>query len=183
MNKQQLAQYLSFSAIPLSLIWLVVDFSVEPIIVGILGVSNVIGSGVPWNFRKYNSNKLSGKVSFNYNKNNKKYTFGKDECEFETQWSTASDTSIHSYARTPTVTGVSVVTDAANITDILDSSSYEFTGTETPQRGEILLLKNKFGNYAALKIINITDRTRNGIEDELTVEYVINSNGCTDFRK
>jgi len=183
MSRQQIAQYLSFSAIPLSILWLLVDFSIEPIIVGILGISNVVSTGLPWRYRKYNSNKFSGTVSFNYNKNNKKYTFGKDDCEFETQWSTASDTSIHAYARTPSVESVSVVTDLAQISDISDASSYEFTGTETPQRGDILLLKNKFGNFAALKIIDIVDRTRNGLEDELTVEFVINSNGCTDFRK
>jgi len=53
--------------------------------------------------------------------------------------------------------------------------------TRTPQEGEIVILKNRFGNYAALKIIDIKDRTRSDDRDELTFEYVINPNGYTDF--
>jgi len=183
MNKQQIAQYISLSSIPLSVVWFVIEPSIEPIIVALLGVSNLVSTGLPWRYRKYNSNKQSGTVSFNYNKNSKKYTFGSEEYEFETQWSTASDTSIHAYARTPTVSELAVVTDKAKISEISDTSSYEYTDTETPQKGDILVLKNKYGNYAGLKIVNIKDRSRNDDTDELTVEYVINTGGCSDFRK
>ncbi len=183
MNKRQVAQYISFLSIPLSIVWLIVDGSIEPIIMIVLGVSNVVSTGFPWQHKKYNSNKQSGTVSFNYNKNNKKYTFGRNDYEFETQWSTASDTSIHIYGRTPTIKKLSIVTDKANISDISDASNYEYTENETPQKGDIVLLKNKYGNYAALKILSIKDRSRNDDIDEVTVEYVLNTGGCSDFRK
>ena len=87
------------------------------------------------------------------------------------------------YARTPSIKEIAVVSDKANICDIHDATAYEFTDHERPQKGEILLLKNRFDNYAALKILDIKDRTRDHDIDELTVEYVVNPPGVTDFRK
>ena len=181
-NKQQLTHYISFSAVPLSAIWFLLEPSIEPIIVGLYGVNSVIGQGLPWNYRKYASKKERGTVSFNFNKNGKKYEFGTNETYFETQWSSSSATSIQSYARTPSVKEIAVVSDKANICDIHDATAYEFTDHERPQKGEILLLKNRFNNYAALKILDIKDRTRDHDIDELTVEYVVNPPGVTDFR-
>lgn len=182
-NKQNLTNYISFSAVPLSILWLFLDPSIEPIIVGLYGVNSIIGQGFPWGTKKYSSLRNKGVISFNYNKNNKKYEFGRDDIYFETQWSSASDSSIHAYARTPSVHAVAVVSDKANINEIQDATNYEFTDHECPQKGEILLLKNRFGNYAALKILDIKDRTRNHDRDELTVEYVINPPSITDFRE
>lgn len=53
--------------------------------------------------------------------------------------------------------------------------------TQTPQEGEIVILKNKFGNFAALQIVDIKDRTRSDNCDELTFEYTINPEGNVDF--
>ncbi|ACX86497.1 hypothetical protein LES60_18385 [Pectobacterium brasiliense] len=182
LNKQQLTSYISFSAVPLSVFWLILEPGIEPIIVGLYGINSIIGQGFPWNTKKYASLRNKGTVSFNFNKNCNKYEFGKDNVFFETQWSSASDSSIHAYARTPSVQAVAVVPDKANINEIQDATNYEFTDHECPQKGEILLLKNRFGNYAALKILDIKDRSRNHDIDELTVEYVINPSGITDFR-
>lgn len=182
-NKQQLTHYISFSAVPLAIIWLILEPGIEPIIVGLYGINSVIGQGVPWNYRKYFSLRDKGTVRFNFNKNNSKYEFGEGYTYFETYWSSSSDSCIHAYAQTPSVTAVAVVSDKVYISDIHDATAYEFTNHERPQKGEILLLKNRFGNYAALKVIDIKDRSRNHDIDELTVEYVINPAGVTDFRE
>ncbi len=182
LNKQQVSHWISFSAIPLSISWLLFEPSIEPIIVGLYGVNSIIGLGMPWNYRKYASKRNKGEVSFNFNKNSKRYDFGSDATLFEVEWSSSCATSIHAYGRTPSVNKVAIVSDKANICDISDASSYEYTDHEQPQRGEILLLKNRFNNYAALKIINIKDRSRGSDIDELTIEYAINPEGITDFR-
>lgn len=182
-NKQELTNYISFSAVPLSILWFIMDPSIEPIIVGLYGVNGVIGQGLPWKKNKYSSLRSKDIISFNYNKNNNKFEFGKDDVYFETKWSTGSDTCIHAYASAPSIQAVAVVSDKANINQIQDVTNYEFTDHETPQKGEILLLRNRFGNYAALKILSIKDRTRHDDTDELTVEYVINPPGITDFRE
>ena len=49
------------------------------------------------------------------------------------------------------------------------------------QEGEIVVLLNNFGNYAALQIIDVKDRIRGDNRDELTFEYVIISGGRTNF--
>lgn len=182
-NKQQLTHYISFSAVPLAIIWLFIEPGIEPIIVGLYGINSVIGQGLPWNYRKYASLRDKGTVSFNFNKNGKKYEFGAGATYFEIQWSSSSASCIQAYARTPSVKEIAVVTDKAGIKEIHDATTYEFTDHERPQKGEILLLKNRFGNYAALKILDIKDRTRNHDIDELTVEYAINPAGITDFRE
>jgi len=87
LNKQQVSHYISFSAIPLSLVWFILEPGIEPLIVGLYGVNSIIGQGLPWNYRKYASKRNIGTVSFNFNKNGKKYEFGKDATYFETQWS------------------------------------------------------------------------------------------------
>jgi hypothetical protein len=126
-NKQQISHWISFSAIPLSIIWLVIDPSIEPIIVGLYGVNSIIGMGMPWNFRKYAAKRNKGTISFNFNKNGKKYEFGSDVTLFEMSWSSASATSIHAYGRSASVRKLAIVSDVANICDVADASTYEFT--------------------------------------------------------
>ena len=126
--------------------------------------------------------RLSGRVTFDYSNNNGKYIIGNNELLFETAWSKASDDSIYILNDPASIKGVALALGKHRITDINDASSYDMTSrTRTPQEGEIVILKNRFGNYAALKIIDIKDRTRSDDRDELTFEYVINPNEYIDF--
>ncbi|MBB1525388.1 hypothetical protein H4Q82_02605 [Pectobacterium carotovorum subsp. carotovorum] len=77
-NKQKLTSYISFSAVPLSIFWLILESGIEPIIVGLYGINSIIGQGFPWNTKKYASLRNKGTVSFNFNKNCNEYEFGKD---------------------------------------------------------------------------------------------------------
>jgi len=130
----------------------------------------------------YMNQRLSGRVTFDYSNNNGKYIIGNNELLFETAWSKASDDSIYILNDPASIKGVALALGKHRITDINDASSYDMTSrTRTPQEGEIVILKNRFGNYAALKIIDIKDRTRSDDRDELTFEYVINPNEYIDF--
>lgn len=48
---------------------------------------------------------------------------------------------------------------------------------------EIVILKNIYWNYCAVKILDIKDNSRSDKIDEITFEYIINSDWYTDFRK
>ncbi len=101
---------------------------------------------------------------------------------FETAWSKASDVSIYIYNDPASIEGVALAIGKNRISDVTDASAYDMTSrTRTPQKGEIVILKNRFGNFGALKINDIKDRTRSDNRDELTFDYMINPNGHVDF--
>ena len=51
----------------------------------------------------------------------------------------------------------------------------------TPGRGEIVVLRNVDGFYAALQILGIKDDTRGADRDELRFRYAIQANGTDTF--
>lgn len=64
----------------------------------------------------------------------------------------------------------------------MDAAQYEMSSRAVaPREGEVVVMKNNFGNFAAVRIADIGDRTRDDERDELTLEYVINPRGGTDF--
>ena len=82
----------------------------------------------------------------------------------------------------PSVAGLALALGAARITDVRDASRYEMSSrTVCPREGEVVVLRNNFGNYAAIRIVDVKDRTRADAKDEVTFEYVINPSGGTDF--
>lgn len=134
------------------------------------------------NKSKYISKRLKDKISFNYSKNNWTYKIWKDELLFELKFSKASGDSIHIYTDPPSIEGLAIALKEENIKKIKDASKYEMSSrSETPQEWEIVILKNKYGNYCAVKIIDIKDRTKSDDKDEVTLEYCINMDWDKDF--
>lgn len=133
---------------------------------------------------KYLSPAVKGTVSFDYSNNNGRFVIGQSDVLFETAWSKASSTSIHAYSDSPTIHSLALVYDKKNINEINDAESYDFTSrVRTPQTNEIVIWHNQKGYFAATKILNVKDRTRGDGKDELTIEYVILTNGTGDFSK
>ena len=103
---------------------------------------------------------------------------------FETRWSKASDRSIHAYRDPPSIRTVALVKDKKEISSIDDARVYDGSSrTRSPNVGQIVLIQNTNGFFAALKILDIKDDTRGSQFDELTFEYVIQANGTPDFTK
>ena len=74
--------------------------------------------------------------------------------------------------------------DAKEISEISDATRYDMTSdVRTPEEGEIVVARNQNDYWAAMKVLDVKDRTRADDKDELTFEYVILSNGIADFRK
>jgi len=103
---------------------------------------------------------------------------------FETDWSKASNTNIHLYNDPPSIKSVALAKDVDNIKLIKDARIYNSSSrVRTPNLNQITILQNINGFYAAIKIIDIKDDTRGSENDELTFEYVIQTNGTPDFTK
>ncbi len=164
-------------------VWLFKAPDFEPVTVVLFGAAGLLSTWWPRISKKYAQKRLKGTISFNYSNNNGRYCIGKNGHLFETAWSKASDTSIHIYNDPPSINRLAVVKNKANISDIDDASAFDFSSrVRTAEKGDIVILKNKYGNYAALKVIDIKDSSRSDDIDEISFKYVINPGGKSDFR-
>ncbi|MYG41130.1 MAG: TIR domain-containing protein [Nitrospira sp. SB0677_bin_15] len=133
---------------------------------------------------KYVSPTPKGNVTFDYSNNNGKYSIGSGAYMFETKWSKGSDRSIRVYSDPPSIRTVALVKDKQEISSINDARVYDGSSrVRSPNVGQIVLLQNMNGFFAALKVLDIKDDTRGSQWDELTFEYVIQTNGTPDFTK
>jgi len=130
----------------------------------------------------YHAPELRGRVSFDYSSNNQKFVIGSGLFLFETQWSKADKTSIHAYSDSETIEAIALAKGHSEIDSIQTVDSFDFTSrTRMPQRGQIIIWRNKNGFFAATKVIEIKDDTRGDDQDELTFEFVIQPGGGADF--
>lgn len=128
------------------------------------------------------SGAMSGEVTFDYGAFNGRYIIGTDATAFETQWSKGSDTSIHLYNDPQSIHGIAVARGATAIEQITEASAYDFTSrSRTLQTGEIAVLRNTNGFFAAVQILGVDDDTREAPSDALTIRYLILPGGEHDF--
>jgi hypothetical protein len=128
------------------------------------------------------SGAMSGEVTFDYGAFNGRYVIGAGATEFETHWSKASDTSIHLYNDPPSIHGIAIARGATGIEQISDASGYDFTSrARTFRTGEIAILRNTNGFYAAVQILRVEDDSRGATSDALTMRYIILPDGERDF--
>lgn len=175
--------FLSLLSIAVGVAWLFLKPSFESWLFVIGGLIGLFTHWWPARGKSYAAKRLSGTVTFNYSNNNGRYVIGQDELLFETAWSKASDTSIHIYKDPPSIDSLAIAPGVAHIKDLKSIAGLDFSSrSRTPEEGDIVILKNKFGNYGALKISDIKDSTRSDDIDELTFSYAINPDGGSDFR-
>lgn len=180
--QKNVVTFCSFVLLVGFVLWFCLEPSFEPALGVIASFGSLAASRWPQKKAKFRNQRLSGRVTFDYSKNNGRYIIGNGELKFETAWSKASDDSIHIYNDPALIKGVALALNKNRISDITNASSYDMSSrSQTPQEGEIVILKNKFGNFAALQIVDIKDRTRSDNCDELTFEYTINPEGNVDF--
>lgn len=123
----------------------------------------------------------SGTVRFNHKSFDGNFRLGSGAYEFQTRWSRNSATSVHSYnngnirAIGVAPTGTAVVSLALADIDFTSSSV-------TPELGEVVVMQNTNGFYAAVRIDGVKMRGRAGHEvDELRIAYWILVDGSADF--
>ncbi len=109
---------------------------------------------------------------------------GQDPYHFETAWSKSSDVSIYIYDDPPSVAALGLALDISKYSEIVTASKYDMSSrVRTAQEGEHIVLKNRHGYYAIIKVVDVKDRTRSDSIDELTFEYYIQTNQGQDFSK
>ncbi|MDE2875058.1 MAG: TIR domain-containing protein [Gemmatimonadota bacterium] len=124
----------------------------------------------------------TGEVVFDYSSFDGRYVIGSGVLEFETKWTKASDTSIHVYNDPTSIHGVALARRCASISQVQDASSLDYTSrTRTPSLGQIVVLRNTGGFYAALQVLGIKDDSRLDDRDEIRFRYAIQSDGSADF--
>lgn len=125
---------------------------------------------------------LTGEAAFDYSSYNGRYVIGSGMLEFETMWTKASNTSIHVYNDLPTINGVALCRDLESISQLRNAERLDYTSrTRTPVLGDIVVLRNTRGFYAALHILEIKDDSRGDIRDEVRFRFAIQSDGTDSF--
>ena len=125
---------------------------------------------------------LTGEAVFDYSSHNGCYVIGRGKLEFETKWSKASDMDIHIYNDPPSINGVVLARGCTSIAQVPNAESLDYTSrTRTPKCGEIVVLRNVNGFYAAVHVLEIKDDTRSDDKDELRFRYAIQADGSGGF--
>ncbi len=131
---------------------------------------------------QYTSPALEGTVTFDYSNNNHCYFIGQDALQFECRFSKGSNQIIYLYNDPSSIKAVALVKDVSEINKIKDARVYDYSSrNRMVQVGQLGLLQNTNGFYAAIKILNLKDDTRGDCNDEITFQYKIQSNGSPDF--
>ena len=131
---------------------------------------------------KYVSPAMTGRVTFDYSNNNGRYSIGSGELMFETKWSKSSDRNIQLLSDPDSILTVAVVKDKGEIREVDDARTYDGSSRiRRPNVGQIAVLRNSNGFWAAIKVISIKDDIRGSQFDEVTFDYVIQTNGSPSF--
>ncbi len=77
---------------------------------------------------------------------------------------------------------VAIAKDCSGIEEVVDARKYDgSSGGRSPRIGQVVVLQNKNGYWTAIKVLGIKDDTRSGDHDEVTFDYVIQTNGSPGF--
>ena len=125
---------------------------------------------------------LAGEAVFDYGSHNGRYIIGYGNLEFETKWNKSSNVNIHIDNDPASIYGIALARECTSIGQILNAESLDYTSrVRIPRCGEIVVLRNINGFYAAVHVLEIKDDTRDDDRDELRFRYVIQANGSDDF--
>ena len=134
------------------------------------------------NNEKYVSPAIKGQVTFDYSNNNGRYFIGQGELTFELYFSKSSNQNIIILNDPQSINTVSLAKDISEIRDISDARVYDSSSrARRPNINQIAIIQNNNGFYAAIKILAIKDDSRGDANDEVTFEYIIQTNGSPDF--
>lgn len=127
---------------------------------------------------------LRGRVTFDYTTHDGRFKIGAGDALFETMWTQGGGDSIHTYRDPPSIDAVALATYAKQITEIKDASRPEDSFTsraQKPKEGQIVILRNVNGLYAALKVLDVKSSDHGDAVNEVTFDYVIQEDGSRDF--
>ncbi len=129
------------------------------------------------------STALQGELTFDYSNYNGRYIIGRGRLVFETKWSKSSNSNIHCYNDPSSINGIALCKPAVtSIGQVSAAADFNFTSrVRKPELGQIVILRNTNGFYAAIQIVSIKDDSRGDDSDELRIRYAIQRDGSDDF--
>lgn len=131
---------------------------------------------------KYHSPAIKGTVIFDYSNNNGRYSIGQEKLLFDLEFSKSSDKNIQILNVPNSIKSVAVAKGIMKFSNIKDARQFDSSSRiRRPKLGEIVILQNQNGFYAAIQIIDILDDTRGAQHDSVTFKYTIQSNGSSNF--
>lgn len=124
-----------------------------------------------------------GEARFNYASHDGRFVIGAEPWTFETRWSSAGKGSAHLYNDPVGIEGVAIAEGVAMISQVTPDvvAVADFTSrTRTPRVGQIALLRNTAGFYAAVELLDV------GYSDSpsanvMHLRFAINTDGARDF--
>ena len=117
---------------------------------------------------KYCSPEDSGIVTFEYDNNDRKYVIGTGNYQFTTNWSCANNGCIYAYGDIGYIVGRK---DFPTYNEIIE---FDFSShVRTVYSNEIVVFKNEYGKFLAIKVISVDSRSHGKEKDLMTFEYRI----------
>ena len=134
------------------------------------------------NNEKYVSPATNGRVTFDYSNNNGRYFIGQGELVFELDFNKSSDFNIQLLNDPSSIKTIAIAKNIEQFKEIKDARIYDGSSrVRRPNINEIAVLQNANGFYAAIKILAIKDDSRGSDNDEVTFDYIIQTNGSSEF--
>ncbi|WP_435277353.1 hypothetical protein ACMAZF_20225 (plasmid) [Psychrobium sp. nBUS_13] len=125
---------------------------------------------------------MKGEVTFDYSNNDGSYFIGSGAALFEIHFSSASNRAVHIYKDPSTIQKIALAYEADSFAEIGDAKRLDYSSrTRTPHINEIVVLVNKSGYYAAIKIQEVRARSHKAKRDKVTFSYVINDKQSSVF--
>ena len=127
---------------------------------------------------------LVGEAVFDYSNHDGHFMIGRGHLSFETMWTKGSDIEIYIYNDPPSINGVALAKGCNSIAALSEAAKLDFSSRyRTPRCGEIVVLRNSHGFYAAVQVLDIKDDGRDDDRDELRFRYAIQDDGTDNFTK
>jgi hypothetical protein len=139
------------------------------------------GRNVPaFSPERYADPNLTGVVTFDYSNNDGNFVIGSGELRFATHWSRSGERNIHCYRSDNR--SIALVRKIDKVAEIGDATQYDTSsGSRTPSIGEFVVIRNREGYYAAIKVLEVQYQDRNGDNDSLKFAYWILPDRSSDF--
>ena len=101
---------------------------------------------------------------------------------FEIYFSKSSDRDIQLINDPSSISTIAIAKDCSEIDDVSDARKYDGSSRiRRPRLGQVAVLQNRNGYWAAIKILGIKDDSRGSDQDEVTFDYAIQTNGSPIF--
>src|ERR1700687_5335136 len=126
--------------------------------------------------------RIRGPIAFDYSNDDGIYRIGTGASLFEIKFSSARDDCIRILRDPASIDAVALAGGAIESTHVKDAARFDYSSRDRiPKEGQVAILRNAHGLYAALKIRDVKNAFHGDAFNEVTFEYLILDDGSRDF--